>query len=375
MNLLAAAGQRGRCQDGLFARAGRRAGRSSSRNHPAGAGGARVTAPHGTGARRAHGLWARCERFAPSAGPAVMATGILAVGLHLDGYRVPSLIALAVTGGSWLPLAASFTADLVHGGHRWARPGQAPAALTAVAATTVLGTRISMLGWHPLAWVLLALAAAAWPAPVIEELRRGKHRLPGASFLACVATQGLAVLAATLAAGDTGPWPAIAAVILLCCGIALFLDVLFRFDPRQIRLGGGDQWVAAGAAAISALAASVLATCPQLPDAARHILRPVTLTMLVLDLAGYAVLLTAEAEWPRPHLDVRRWATVFPLGMSAAAALSAGTALGIGALHALGTLLLWVAAAAWLTLLTDLAVHHARKIQAARRPPTRTRRG
>lgn len=319
-------------------------------------------------------LWARWERLAPRAGPTVMATGIIAVGLHADGYRVASSVALAVTGALWLPLAASFLTDLVHGGHRWARPGEAPAALTAVAATTVLGTRVSLLGWQALAAVLLTLAAAAWPAPVIEELRRGRHRLPGASFLACVATQGLALLAGTLASAVAEAWPAVAAVVLFCCGLVLFVDILFRFDPRQIRLGGGDQWVAAGAAAISALAASVLAALRLLPDGVRDVLRPVALVMLVLDLAGYAVLLFAEAEWPRPHLDVRRWATVFPLGMSAAACMSAA-ALGPGWLHAVGAVLLWVAIAAWLVMLTDVGVVALRAARDPEPPGVRGRIG
>ena len=162
----------------------------------------------------------------------------------------------------------------------------------------------------------------AWPAPVIEELRRERHRLHSASFLACVATQGIAVLAA--ASGEQ--LLAWAALGVFCLGAALYVEVLWRFDARQVRIGAGDHWVAAGTAAISALA------------------------------AGYASLVVAEVRWPRLHYDVRRRATVFPLAMSAAACMSVAATAGIGWLSTLGEILLGVAVAARLILVGHLVV-------------------
>ncbi|MFF4798187.1 hypothetical protein ACFY1U_07215 [Streptomyces sp. NPDC001351] len=52
------------------------------------------------------------------------------------------------------------------------------------------------------------------------------------------------------------------------------------------------------------------------------VLRAVTVALLVLDPAWYAVLLVAEAVRPRRGYDVWRRAIVFPLGMTAAAVLS-----------------------------------------------------
>lgn len=52
------------------------------------------------------------------------------------------------------------------------------------------------------------------------------------------------------------------------------------------------------------------------------VLRTMTGALLTLDLAWYAVLLVAEALRPRLRYDVRRWATVFPMGMTSAATLS-----------------------------------------------------
>ncbi|MFD0327932.1 hypothetical protein ACFQZC_06055 [Streptacidiphilus monticola] len=59
------------------------------------------------------------------------------------------------------------------------------------------------------------------------------------------------------------------------------------------------------------------------------------------------MLLAAEMRRPRLRFDVRRWATVFPLGMTAVAALTAAAVTGWTWLHGLGTVLLWIAAAAW----------------------------
>ncbi|MET8244794.1 hypothetical protein ABZV31_10455 [Streptomyces sp. NPDC005202] len=56
---------------------------------------------------------------------------------------------------------------------------------------------------------------------------------------------------------------------------------------------------------------------------------------------------------------VRRWATVFPLGMTAAATLSVAAALAVPGLEGPGEALLWIAVAAWLAV-TAGAVADAR---------------
>jgi tellurite resistance protein TehA-like permease len=76
----------------------------------------------------------------------------------------------------------------------------------------------------------------------------------------------------------------------------------------------------------------------------------VTVALLVLDLAWCVVLLAAEAVWPRLRFDVRRWSTVFPLGMTAATTLSVGTAMDVPGLRTPGQVMLWIAVAAWLVV-------------------------
>ncbi|MDT9699034.1 tellurite resistance/C4-dicarboxylate transporter family protein [Streptomyces sp. P17] len=291
----------------------------------------------------------------PAAGAAVMATGIVSVGLHLTGYEVLSLIALTIACLAWLGLAADFVVRLLRQPERWRKEAGTSAALTAVAATTVLGTRFSAEDWQPLAAALLALAALLWPGLLHTVVRHWHRRMPGAVFLGCVATQGLAVLGATLAAAESTAWLAHAALVLFWLGLVLYVVALTRFDPRQVVEGAGDQWVAGGAPAISALAGAKLIAA----DSARlylwnndadDVLRRVTVALLVLDLAWYAVLVVAEVIRPRTRYDVRRWATVFPLGMTAAATLSVAAAVDVSWLEGPGEVLLWIAVAAWLAV-------------------------
>jgi hypothetical protein len=172
--------------------------------------------------------------------------------------------------------------------------------------------------------------------------------MDGSVFLVCVAPQGLGVLAGTLAVAGAGGWLAWGALACLCTGLLLYVGALVRFDARQVRVGLGDHWVAGGALSISALCAAKLAAFTGWHGASHAVLRGVTLVLLVLALAWYAVLLAAEIGWPRTAFDIRRWSTVFPLGMTAAACLSAAGPVGVDWLRPLGEALLWVGVAGWL---------------------------
>jgi hypothetical protein len=261
--------------------------------------------------------------------------------------------------------AVSFTVGAVRYGAFLVLEAATPAALTAIAATTVLGTRFTALGWETLAKALLALAALLWPGLLIAVVRHWHPRMPGAVFLGCVATEGLAVLGATLAATESSAWLAHASLVLFWLGLVLYVIALTRFDPRQVVHGAGDHWVAGGALAISALAGSKLIAA----DTARlylwndddtSALRTVTVALLILDLAWYAALLLAEIAWPRLRYDVRRWATVFPMGMTAAATLAVATAVDIPWLETPGQVLVWIAVAAWLAVTAGAAWAYAR---------------
>ncbi|MFS4108032.1 tellurite resistance/C4-dicarboxylate transporter family protein [Streptomyces sp. PD-S100-1] len=307
----------------------------------------------------------------PAAGAAVMASGIVSVGLQLAGYDVLSLAVLAVACVAYLALAADFAVRLLRDRPRWLADAGTPGGLTAVAATTVLGTRFSALGWQTLAAALLALAFVLWPWLLVLVVRNSRRPMPGAVFLCCVATEGLAVLGASLAKARTVPWLAHTALVFFWLGLALYLLALSRFGLREVLEGHGDQWVAGGALAISALAGAKLIAAgsagPYLwNDDDNGVLRTVTLGLFVLDLCWYAVLLVGEFVRPRLHYDVRRWSTVFPLGMTAAATLSIAVSLHMPELDVLGQVLLWVAAAAWLAVGAGAVAEARADLRAAR---------
>ncbi|MEV5989620.1 tellurite resistance/C4-dicarboxylate transporter family protein [Streptomyces sp. NPDC052051] len=309
----------------------------------------------GTSALRA--WWARRP---PAAGAAVMATGIVSVGLHLAGFETLSRILLALTCAAWLGLAADAVRRLLREHDRWLAETRSPAAFTSVAATTVLGTRISLLGGQWLAEALLALAIALWLRLTLPVVRNWGRRMPGSVFLGCVATEGIAVLGAVLATALKVAWLAHLALVFFWLGLALYVIAFRRFDRRQVRTGVGDHWVLCGALAISVVAGSKLIAAedrdPYLWNRDDSgVLRTVTISLLILASLCYCVLVAAELRWPRTRYDVRRWATVFPLGMTAVAALSLALALGVPWLRGLGTVLLWIALAAWCAVLVGAA--------------------
>ncbi|MEU4165753.1 tellurite resistance/C4-dicarboxylate transporter family protein [Streptomyces sp. NPDC026665] len=298
--------------------------------------------------------------WAPAAGAAVMATGILSIGLHLTGYEALSGIALVLASLAWVALASDFLGRLVGDREQWARRAGTPAGLDAVAATTVLGTRFSALGWRTLAEILLALSAVLWPVLLLSVLRRWRRRGTGEVFLVCVATQGLSVLGSAIAAEVGSDWLAHAAMALFWLGIALYVLSFAAFDPREVRKGAGDHWIAAGALGISALAGAGLVVAHDVNpylwnDDDQGVLRATTGALLVLDLACYALLAVAEVVWPRPRYDVRRWSSVFPMGMSAVATLAVSAALDVFWLKGTGQVLLWIAVAAWLAAVAGTA--------------------
>lgn len=100
----------------------------------------------------------------PTAGGAVMATGIISVGLHLDHAEALSKALLVLAVVSWIALGTLFLARLMLDRSRWRHDARQATAVTAVAATAVLGTRLTLLGWSWAGWALLALATAMWLA-------------------------------------------------------------------------------------------------------------------------------------------------------------------------------------------------------------------
>lgn len=304
-----------------------------------------------------------------------MATGIISAGLQLTGQEGPAIAALTLAIAWWAVCAAVFTARLARGRERWWREATTPGGLTGVAATCVLGTCLSLQGLQGAAAVALGLSALLWPLLLVMVLRRWGRGLPGGVFLVCVATQGLAVGAATLAVPDRLPWLCWAGLALFLLGLVLYGMALARFDLREVRTGAGDHWIAGGALSISTLAAAKLTTAadphgpPDWAPGLHGALRTVTLVLLLAALLWLPVLVYAEARWPRTRYDLRRWATVFPLGMTAVVGMIVADAAAVPALDDLGRALLWVAIAAWLLTAIGAARAWWRSARGPQSPP------
>ncbi len=92
--------------------------------------------------------------------------------------------------------------------------------------------------------------------------------------------------------------------------------VLSRFQFRQLLVGGGDHWC--------------------------------------LTFAWLPALLVAEIVRPRLSYNVRRWSTVFPLGMYAVCSFTVGGLSQISGILDFAKVWVWVALAVWLLVFTAM---------------------
>jgi tellurite resistance protein TehA-like permease len=284
-------------------------------------------------------------------GSAVMATGIVSVALYYEGSPTLSRVLLAIGAVAWTILAGLAVLAVLFDHLHAREEAKRPAALTAVAATAVLGVRLTLLGWTWAGWALLVIAAAL-PALLLPALARaGPLPRTGGSFLVVVAVQSLAALAATLASSTAHSWPAFLALAPCALGLAAYPIVLARFDLSELRRGAGDHWVSGGALAISTLSCAEIGHALSVAHGPAGFHDPLRVASLVLwgaTVAWLPALMVAELRWPRPGYDVGRWATVFPLGMYAVMSTGTGSLAGLQGVVRFGHVAAWVAFAVWI---------------------------
>jgi tellurite resistance protein TehA-like permease len=268
----------------------------------------------------------------------VMGTGIVSVALELDGREAASDALLAVTLGLAVVLGAVLAVAVRHDPRAVARAASAPMSLTAVAGACVLGTRLTQAGVRAAGAALLGVAVVAWVPLLIVVLRRWRRPVGGAGFLPSVSAQAIAVLCGALGARGNGVLDA-AALAFLAAGLLLYALAAASFDRRELRRGRGDQWVAGGALAIAALAATAIA-------------RAAAGALWALAMAWLPVLLAGELMRPRRGFDARRWSTVFPVGMYAAMSRAVGELQHAPAIVAFARGWTWVAVAVWALVAT-----------------------
>jgi hypothetical protein len=287
----------------------------------------------------------------------VMGCGIVSVDLFTIGQSILSDALFWLAVAVWLLL----TVRLLSSVERIRQEFRAPAILGGVAGTAVLGARFAAQNDDVVAAALLALAALWLAAALPPVLGHWQSPVTGTSYLLSVATQGVAVLGAAVAAVATASqagWLLDAALVTSAAGLAGYLVITWQFDRGELGAGAGDQWVAGGALAIGTLAAgkitlsaTTLSTYPHW----RGALADTTLALWCAAMAWLIVLIASEFIKPRFRYDVRRWATVFPVGMFAACSFAAGQTSGIGGITDFARAWTWVAVAVTLVVLSGLA--------------------
>jgi tellurite resistance protein TehA-like permease len=226
-----------------------------------------------------------------------------------------------------------------------------------VADQTVLGVRIVGSGTAGLiiAAVLLACGSLLWAvilvAVAVEHGRVGGRKPRGEWLLTVVATEGLAILGARVAALEHVPALHAAATVLwiaggLAYGVVGKLLVRRATEP-DFGLGNitPDWWIIMGAPAIWCVAAvAVTGAHPATIGAGAAVGAWIVASVMLIIIAA------ADALRAR-RLGVRftpeRWTMVFPLGMYCVASWGLGQALHANWLSELGRAWLAVAFTAW----------------------------
>jgi tellurite resistance protein TehA-like permease len=306
--------------------------------------------------------------ISPASWTIVMSFGVVSIDLDIIHQSVLSAIMLWLAAAVWLLLVAVLAAPLAYRRGRFRREAGSPVVLASVAATAVLGTRLAVPDHRVVAAALLAIAAIGWVLLVPPVLRRWRTPTTGISFVLGVATDGVALLSATLSVVFRAGWLLWVAALLVLLGLVFYVVTAARFDLRQLTSGHGDHWIAGGALAISALCAGKVtqaAAALGLFTPLHQVFTVGTLVLWGLAVAWIIPLLITEVVRPRLDYDVRRWATVFPFGMYAACSVSVGLVTGLTGIAAFGRAGTWVALGITLLVFTGLV----RRVLRTCRPP------
>ncbi len=315
----------------------------------------------------------------------VMATGIISIGLRSSGWHRLSELLLVIDVVSYLVLIVAnlwrlrryrpeLVADL-------SDPARAFGFFTFVAATCVLGSRLAAQGWVGPALVLLTIGSLAWivlgyTVPLVAA--RGRAGAPalgianGTWFIWAVASQSVAVLAATLEPEVLTGRNALALLAVFSWSVGVFLYVAVGiliavrllahpFRPEDLT---PPYWVAMGATAITVVAGARIVMMADAPmvDATRGLI------------AGAAVFFWAFGTWLIPPLiaagywkhvynrvpltyEATLWSIIFPLGMYGVGSRFLGEVDHLPIVEGIGRVESWVALAAWAATFVAMLWH------------------
>ena len=309
--------------------------------------------PGARGPRERRWQGARQTTPDPGSGAVVMATGIVSIALALHHRTVLSRALLAITALAWVALALLFARQIARD-RAWLRAAtRSPASLTAVAATAVLASGLEPLGFHALAAGLLVAATALCAGLGLALVRTPALPRSGSSFMVTVSLQSLAGLTAVIALVERAPWLVYPSLALCALALALYLIAFMRFDPQELVTGAGDQWIAGGALAISALTVTEISSAASRDVALHSLGSPLAqfgAAVWIIALMWLPLLLIAEVATPRLGRHSRRWSTLFPVGMYAASGFEVARTAGLSFAGSFASGWTWVAVALWVLL-------------------------
>jgi tellurite resistance protein TehA-like permease len=330
------------------------------------------------------------EGLTPGYFALVMASGIVSVGMHLEGHESLSTILLGVCAVAFVVLLAltlwRFVAFRSAVNDDFLDPRRAFGFFTFVAGTNVLGVRLGLEGWYAATAVLLAVSGAAWlvlgyVVPWTAVLGRQERPVVatanGTWFIWVVASQSVAVAAATiepvfdparreLALLAVTSW-SVGVFLYAAAGVIVALRLmLYSFGPEDLT---PPYWVAMGALAITVLAGARIVEMADAPmvDVTRSLIAGVAVVFWAF--ATWLIPVLTAAGWWRHvvrHVPLRYeatlWSIIFPLGMYAVAGIYLGDTDRLPVVGAIGGLWLWLAFAAWALVLGAMLVHLVRTV-------------
>lgn len=320
----------------------------------------------------------------------VMATGVVAIGIHHIGFGTLSIALSALAALGYLLLVALSALRLI----RWPRlvagdlrnPGRSFASFTFVAGTNVLGSALALHGAVRVALALLLVSlvvgvALGYAVPWLAVLGGGapplKH-VDGSWFVWVVAAQSIAVLSSTLvpAVPQWARGLSTVAVVGWSSGAVLYFVVAALVIVRLASQPTGpadmnqSYWVTMGAMAITVVGGSqIVSLAPDsspMVTATQGLIAGVGVIMWCFATALIPVLL-AVGYWRHVvhriplHYSAAQWSVVFPLGMYAVAGIQLGAADDLPLVGAVGSAWVWAGVLAWVLTLGTMAVSVRRR--------------
>lgn len=316
----------------------------------------------------------------------VMASGIISVGLQLKGFRALSDVLMWVCAVSFVVLCILFVWRLV--AYREAFLDDFTDAsrgfgfFTFVAGTNVLGVRLASAGFPGWTAALLVLSGLSWlvlgyVVPWTAVLGRTARPViataNGTWFVWVVASQSVAVAAATLEPVASGPWRRELALLAVCSwSVGIFLYAAagifvanrmmsYELTPKDLTPA---YWVSMGACAITVLAGARVVEMADAPMVASSRGLVGGMSIVFWAFATWLIPALVAAGWWRHvshHVplvyDPTLWSVIFPLGMYSVGGIYLARAQHLPLVGAVGSVGIWIAFAAWLLTFVAMVRH------------------